>query len=161
MAPDTSGASATNCNDWIRPYRISKNPGERKEKFPGELQPAPPVSPDHRGALPVKRAMPRPPIPTFVAALCLLAGSPGAAHSQAPEPADRGELLYSTYCGACHRSEIHWRDKRLATDWQSLTAQVRRWQGNTGLDWDEGDTAAIARYLNARFYKFPAGDIRD
>lgn len=103
--------------------------------------------------------MARPGTPILIAALCLPAGSPFVAHAQAEvETTDRGELLYSTYCSSCHRTEIHWRDKRLATDWSSLTAQVRRWQTNTGLSWEAGDTAAIAHYLNARFYRFAPGD---
>lgn len=100
-------------------------------------------------------------IPILIAAFCLVPGCAYIAQAQTGEPQERGELLYSTYCSACHRAEIHWREKRLATDWNSLTAQVRRWQTNTGLNWDEGDTAAIARYLNAKFYRFPQeGGIR-
>src|SRR6266496_3531074 len=53
---------------------------------------------------------------------------------QAPRTDEpRGELLYSTYCNGCHTTQFHWRDKKLATDWTSLTHQVRRWQSNAGL----------------------------
>ena len=41
----------------------------------------------------------------------------------AAEPArdaSRGELLYSKHCIACHTAQVHWRDKKLATDWKSL-----------------------------------------
>lgn len=68
----------------------------------------------------------------------------------------RGELLYSTHCIACHTSQVHWREQRLATDWQSLTKQVRRWQINTRLRWNEEDVAAVAEYLNSLYYHFPA-----
>lgn len=80
---------------------------------------------------------------------------PAVALAQGEGPADRGELLYSTYCGACHSQQMHWREKRLASDWTSLKAQVRRWQANTGRSWEKGDTTAIACYLNAHFYRFP------
>ena len=41
---------------------------------------------------------------------------------------NRGELLYTTHCIACHSTQMHWRDQKLVTDWPSLKAQVRRWQ---------------------------------
>jgi mono/diheme cytochrome c family protein len=70
----------------------------------------------------------------------------------------RGELLYSTYCIGCHTTQVHWRDKKLATDWTSLKNQVRRWQSNTGLGLGEDDVAAIARYLNRLYYRFAPTD---
>jgi len=66
----------------------------------------------------------------------------------------RGELLYSTHCIACHSSQMHWRDKKLATDWNSLKAQVRRWQAAAMLGWREDDIVDVARYLNSSFYHF-------
>jgi len=78
--------------------------------------------------------------------------------STADEP--RGELLYSTYCVGCHTTQVHWREKKLATDWTSLQAQVRRWQANSGLGLGEDDIAAIARHLNRLYYHFPMPDAR-
>ena len=75
-----------------------------------------------------------------------------------PTPKDNeplGELLYSTHCVACHTTQIHWRDKRLAQDWTSLKAQVRRWQVDTGLSWSEGDILEVTRHLNTLYYHFP------
>ncbi|MET0208849.1 MAG: hypothetical protein ABW220_07380, partial [Burkholderiaceae bacterium] len=73
-----------------------------------------------------------------------------------PAPAQsRGELLYSTHCIACHTTEMHWRDKKVATDWTSLKFQVRRWQGASGLDWSEGDIQEVSRYLNESIYRYP------
>lgn len=71
-----------------------------------------------------------------------------------------GELLYSTYCIGCHTTQVHWREKRLATDWTSLKFQVRRWQGNAGLGLGEDDVTAIARHLNALYYHFPVTDTK-
>lgn len=71
-----------------------------------------------------------------------------------------GELLYSTYCNGCHTTEVHWRAKKLASDWTSLKSQVRRWQDNMSLGWGEDDVAAVARYLNGRYYHFPMADTR-
>ena len=73
-------------------------------------------------------------------------------HAQAPS---RGELLYATHCIACHTTEVHWRDRRLATDFASLVAQVGRWQKNTGLDWSSEEVYDVVRYLNSTIYRFP------
>ena len=78
-----------------------------------------------------------------------------AVAAQTPPVAARGQLLYATHCGGCHSSEVHWRDKRLATDWTSLRMQVVRWQSNTGLAWSDDDIAAVTRYLNDLYYRFP------
>ena len=67
----------------------------------------------------------------------------------------RGELLYLTYCKACHGEQLHWRDKNVATDFPSLVREVRRWQANGNLDWSGDDVAAVARYLDDRYYHFP------
>src|SRR5450631_444980 len=72
----------------------------------------------------------------------------------------RGALLYSTYCVSCHTAQVHWREKKLATDWTSLKMQVRRWQSNAGLGLSEDDVATIARYLNDLYYHFPATDTK-
>jgi len=67
----------------------------------------------------------------------------------------RGELLYSTHCIACHTSQGHWRDGKLATNWSSLRAEVRRWQATAMLQWSEEDVLDVTRYLNDTFYRFP------
>lgn len=80
--------------------------------------------------------------------LALLA--PGAALSQS-----RGALLYDTHCIACHTKQVHWRQRRLATDWPSLLAQVWRWQSEAALGWNDDDVMEVARYLNGEFYHLP------
>lgn len=73
----------------------------------------------------------------------------------------RGEMLYTTHCISCHTTQMHWRDKRSATDWPSLKAQVRRWQGAISLGWSEADTLEVARHLNETIYHFEqTGDTR-
>ena len=69
--------------------------------------------------------------------------------------ASRGELLYSVHCIACHSEQVHWREKKLVTDWNSLLSEVRRWQGLSGLGWNNEDIAEVARYLNALHYRYP------
>lgn len=74
--------------------------------------------------------------------------------STAASAQDRGELLYSTHCGACHTTQMHWRARRSATDWTSLKAEVRRWQGAAALGWTDDDVLAVARYLNDSVYHY-------
>ena len=66
----------------------------------------------------------------------------------------RGELLYTTHCIACHTTEMHWRDKRSATNWPSLKDQVRRWQDAASLAWTESAILDVSRYLNETIYRF-------
>lgn len=67
----------------------------------------------------------------------------------------RGELLYSTYCDGCHTEKLHWRAKKVATNWTSLVAEVRRWQASAKLEWNRDDVEAVARYLNVLYYHYP------
>lgn len=85
---------------------------------------------------------------------CNLAAFP----AEPAREASRSELLYSTHCIACHTERVHWREKKLATDWATLQAQVRRWQGNISLGWDDADITEVARYLNRLYYRYPAPD---
>jgi mono/diheme cytochrome c family protein len=96
--------------------------------------------------------------PTRCAGLLLaLAALPALAQSPPTAPASsRGALLYDTHCGACHSEKMHWRDKKAAVNWPSLKAQVLRWQVEQKLDWTDSDVDEVARYLNARFYRFEA-----
>ena len=77
-----------------------------------------------------------------------------AAAAQVPAPS-RGALLYDTHCIACHTKEVHWREHKLATDWQSLAAETQRWQRNLGLRWSEEEIDDVVRYLNTTIYRFP------
>ena len=86
----------------------------------------------------------------------------GALAPAAPAQAQtRGELLYSTHCIACHTTQMHWRDKKQATDWYSLKAQVQAWQTTARLAWSEDDIVDVTRHLNDNFYRFaqPSGPV--
>jgi mono/diheme cytochrome c family protein len=95
-----------------------------------------------------------------VAALLLLTSVGMLTLAQTLPPETRGDLLYGTYCVACHTTQIHWRNDRKAFDWDSLMFQVRRWQGNTGLAWSEADITEVARYLNETYYSYPGSENR-
>lgn len=92
-----------------------------------------------------------------IVVLTLLAGAGAKAQPGGTE--SRGRLLYGNHCIACHSTQMHWRDGKLATDWASLKAQVRRWQAAAQLNWSEDDIDDVARYLNDSFYRFAGGKI--
>ncbi len=92
----------------------------------------------------------------MLAALFVLFGNFANAEEAQPIPdAARGELLYSTHCIACHTTQVHWREKKLATNWASLQSEVRRWQGISKLGWGNEDIEEVARYLNVIYYHYP------
>ena len=84
-----------------------------------------------------------------------LASLSSLASAQPVPAATRGELLYNTHCVTCHTTQMHWRNDRQAFDWDSLKFQVRRWQGNAGLVWNDADIAEVSRYLNETIYHYP------
>ena len=93
--------------------------------------------------------------PLCVMLLALASSFASEVPAQARIEPSRGELLYTTHCVECHNARVHWREKRLATDWKSLRAQVRRWQGIQKLRWSEADITEVARYLNTFYYNYP------
>ena len=76
------------------------------------------------------------------------------ADAQTTAPPSRGALLYDTHCIGCHSTQMHWRDNKVARDWGSLKAQVRRWQGNNFLGWGDDDIDAVADHLNRQIYRY-------
>jgi mono/diheme cytochrome c family protein len=92
---------------------------------------------------------------TQITAWAILTGISAVASAQLTPAETRGELLYSTHCVACHTTQMHWRNERQAFDWESLKFQVRRWQGNAGLAWNDADIAEVSRYLNESIYHYP------
>jgi mono/diheme cytochrome c family protein len=87
-------------------------------------------------------------------ASALCAGMTLAAAQTVPSPG-RGKLLYETHCITCHTTQMHWRERRLAKDWDSLKAQVLKWQANAGLQWSDDEIADVARHLNDTIYQLP------
>ena len=77
-------------------------------------------------------------------------------NAQPDRPVGRGELLYTTYCIACHTTQVHWRDKKVARDWDTLVVEVARWQKVDGLGWSNDQVVDVARYLNALHYHYQA-----
>lgn len=93
---------------------------------------------------------------SILVVLFILYGSIADAEAQSMPGSARGELLYSTHCIACHSDKVHWRDKKLARNFKSLRAEVRRWQKTAALGWSDDDISAVALYLNTLHYHYPA-----
>lgn len=91
----------------------------------------------------------------LIVACMALASVHALAQSQTAPAETRGKLLYTTHCISCHTTQMHWRERKLATDWDSLKGQVRRWQGNASLQWSDGDITEVTRYLNDTIYRYP------
>lgn len=100
-------------------------------------------------------------IKKFIMLLSLLWATGNLAFASPEYSQTRGELLYSTHCITCHTAIIHWREKKLATDFQSLETQVRRWQSNSSLGWSEDEITDVTHYLNRTYYYFPVIDEQD
>ena len=91
---------------------------------------------------------------SLIRKLVLAALAAGISIALAQPAPERGQLLYSNHCIECHNTQIHWRELKQVRDWDSLRAQVQRWQQIARLGWDEVDVDEVARYLNRTIYRF-------
>jgi len=65
---------------------------------------------------------------------------------------------HDTYCIACHTTSVYTRDNRLASDYDSLRAQVDRWQSTISLSWSKEEIDQMAAWLAKNFYQMPCPD---
>jgi mono/diheme cytochrome c family protein len=73
----------------------------------------------------------------------------------AAQDADRGRVLYQTYCGGCHYERIH--DERLrpaVRDLEDLRDMVSQWAPQTKRSFTLDELADIVEYLNQSHYRF-------
>jgi mono/diheme cytochrome c family protein len=77
-----------------------------------------------------------------------------AAAAQAQD-AERGRLLYETYCGACHYERVHERapGKSKVGTLAELRSTVAVWAAQTKLRATPADIDDIAEYLNRSHYR--------
>lgn len=87
-----------------------------------------------------------------------LFGNPAHGEAQPLRQLSRGELLYSTHCIACHSTQVHWREKKLVTNWESLQSEVQRWHETLMLKWNKNDNKEVAQYLNTLYYHYDTSD---
>lgn len=89
------------------------------------------------------------PLIAFVIAAALV--WPGDLHAG---DARRGLTLYDFHCNGCHDVSVHGREKRAATDFESLRSWVRRWSDNLGLGWSDDEVSDVTVHLNGRYYRY-------
>jgi cytochrome c5 len=73
------------------------------------------------------------------------------------QDAQRGRLLYETYCGLCHYERVHQRERSrsLVHSMADLHGQVARWAPQTGREFSAEDIEAVVEYLNRSHYQLP------
>jgi mono/diheme cytochrome c family protein len=84
-------------------------------------------------------------------AFLLLAGAlPAAA-----QDAERGRVLYETFCMTCHYERVHERSRERSVVKSStdLRSQVARWSERTRMRFTPQDVDDVAEYLNRSHYK--------
>jgi hypothetical protein len=85
----------------------------------------------------------------------ILSVTPAFAENGTRTDTTRGAMLYDNHCIQCHTQQVHWREKKLATDLETLITQVDRWQRASGLEWSKNDIEEVSRYLNGKYYHYP------
>jgi cytochrome c5 len=84
----------------------------------------------------------------------LLAVLPAAAFAQAD--AERGRVLYETFCMTCHYERVHQRppSRSVVKSTTDLRIQVAKWAERTRMRFTPQDVDDVAEYLNQSHYKF-------
>lgn len=80
---------------------------------------------------------------------------PLLAAAQDAERAERGRVLYQTYCGGCHYERIH--DERLrpaVRDLEDLRDMVAQWAPQTKRKFTLDELGEVVEYLNQSHYRF-------
>jgi mono/diheme cytochrome c family protein len=73
----------------------------------------------------------------------------------AAQDAERGRVLYETFCMSCHYERVHERpsQRSLVKSSTDLRAQVARWSERTRMRFTPQDVDDVAEYLNRSHYK--------
>jgi mono/diheme cytochrome c family protein len=84
---------------------------------------------------------------------CLLAAAAVPASAQ---DAERGRVLYETFCMGCHYERVHERprERSLVKSLTDLRSQVARRSELTRMRFTPQDVDDVAEYLNRSHYKF-------
>ena len=83
---------------------------------------------------------------------CLLAA---AAVPSPAQDAERGRVLYETFCHTCHYERVHERprERSVVKSSTDLRSQVARWSERTRMRFTPQDVDDVAEYLNRSHYK--------
>lgn len=76
---------------------------------------------------------------------------PGAA-----QDAERGRVLYETFCMTCHYERVHERsrERSVVKSYADVRKQAARWSERTRMRFTPEDVDDVAEYLNRSHYKF-------
>lgn len=88
-------------------------------------------------------------------AFAALAAVTADVHAQEPV---RAQILHDTYCVMCHDSRVYMREDRIGRDYREIRAQVRRWQENISLRWDDQDIDRVSTHIASKYYKLNCPD---
>jgi hypothetical protein len=72
--------------------------------------------------------------------------------ARAQEPLPR-QILHDSNCDGCHDSRVYAGEDRPACNYRGIRAQVRRWEQEIGLNWDDADIERASSCIGSRFYK--------
>lgn len=72
----------------------------------------------------------------------------------AAQDAERGRLLYQTYCGGCHYERVHDRLRSEVKDLSDLRDMVARWAPQTKRSFTLDEREEMVQYLNESHYRF-------
>lgn len=75
------------------------------------------------------------------------------AFAAAAQDAERGRLLYQTYCGGCHYERVHDRLRTEVKDLADLRDMVARWAPQTKRSFTLDEREDIVQYLNESHYR--------
>lgn len=76
--------------------------------------------------------------------------------SEPPSTPVRGQLLYENHCTSCHESTLHIRERRRARTLADLRGWAVHWSTYLKLNWGAEEVDDVVRYLNGKYYKYPA-----
>ncbi len=116
------------------------------------IQKIQPLAPEK--AMASKHCIKRLPLVLFLAGSSALADN--TSHPVPSTLAPRGEMLYTTHCNDCHTREVHWRARKLVTNFQQLHTEVKRWKDHVAKEWTEEEVREVTRHLNDTLYHFDA-----
>ena len=71
----------------------------------------------------------------------------------AAQDAERGRVLYQTYCGGCHYERVHDRLRSEVKVLSDLRDMVARWAPQTKRSFTLDEREDIAQYLNESHYR--------
>jgi mono/diheme cytochrome c family protein len=70
------------------------------------------------------------------------------------QDAERGRVLYQTYCGGCHYERVHDRLRPAVKELSELRDMVAQWAPQTKRTYTLDELEDIVQYLNESHYRF-------